>query len=155
MLRLVDRLLALAAARDPDVVIGGAARPYLLRWHVIPRNPIFNVYLHCFLRSDDDRAHHDHPWLFNISRILRNAYTQHTITAGGTLIRRIYVAGDWLFRWWAAPHRIELHRGPCWTLFITGPKVRSWGFYCPNRWVHWKEFTDADDHGAIGRGCGE
>lgn len=48
--------------RPPDVVIGGFQNPYLLRWYVIPRNPVFNVYVHLFLRSDDDRALHDHPW---------------------------------------------------------------------------------------------
>lgn len=149
----VDRFIARITRRPPDQVIGGHDDPYLLRWWVIPRNRLFNVYLHCFLRSDDDRAHHDHPWLFNISRILRNAYTQHTIAAGGTLTRRVHAAGAWLFRWWAAPHRIELHDGPCWTLFITGPRLRDWGFYCGERWVHWQEFTASDDPGAIGKGC--
>lgn len=47
--------------RAPDFYIGGNANPYLLRWWVIPRNRFFNVYLHKFLRDDDDRALHDHP----------------------------------------------------------------------------------------------
>lgn len=55
------RLLAIAKRRPPDVVIGGDASPYMRRWWVIPRNRRFNVYLHHFLRSDDDRALHDHP----------------------------------------------------------------------------------------------
>ena len=42
----------------PHMVIGGAEDPYLLRWYLIPRNPFVNVYLHKFLRSDDDRALH-------------------------------------------------------------------------------------------------
>lgn len=48
--------------RKPDFVIGDLSNPYLLRWWVIPRNRFFNVYLHKFLRDDDDRALHDHPW---------------------------------------------------------------------------------------------
>ena len=55
--------IARITRRPADFVIGGAERPYLRRWWVIPRNRLFNVYLHQFLRSDDDRALHDHPWL--------------------------------------------------------------------------------------------
>lgn len=43
-----------------DFTIGGHERPYLLRWFIIPRNRFFNIYLHKFLRSDDDRALLDH-----------------------------------------------------------------------------------------------
>jgi len=31
--------------------------------------------------------------------------------------------------------------------------VREWGFHCPRGWMHWKQYTDAQDSGAIGRGC--
>jgi hypothetical protein len=35
---------------------------------------------------------------------------------------------------WSA-HRIELPVGsPTWTLFLTGPVVRKWGFHCINGW---------------------
>jgi hypothetical protein len=156
---LVDRFIARFAQRPPDFVIGGTDNPYLRRWFVIPRNPVFNVYLHQFMRSDDDRAHHDHPWLFNASAILREGYIEHTIAAGGVLVTTPRFAGQWKLRWGRAPHRVELVRDdfgliPCWTLFITGPRVREWGFYCMERgWVHWKRFTADDDHGATGKGC--
>jgi hypothetical protein len=53
------------------------------RWWVIPRNKFFNIYLHHFLHSDDDRALHDHPW-WNVSILLRSgSYVEHTIAAGG------------------------------------------------------------------------
>jgi hypothetical protein len=140
--------------RAPDFVIGGAERPYLLRWWLIPRNRLFNVYLHCFMRSDDDRALHDHPWA-NCSIVLRGAYTEHTIDAGGIQRRRVINAGSVRLRLSGRfAHRIELHDGPCWTLFITGPRYREWGFHCPEQgWVHWKRFTAADDPGAVGPGC--
>jgi hypothetical protein len=156
---LRERIIARAEKRPPDFVIGGSDRPYLRRWWLIPRNKLFNVYLHQFLRSDDDRAHHDHPWLFNASAILREAYIEHTITAGGALVQTLREAGSWKFRWGKAPHRVELIADdfgliPCWTLFITGPRVREWGFYCMERgWIHWKRFTAADDPGSIGKGC--
>jgi hypothetical protein len=162
---LADCLLRRAQRRAPDFIIGGADDPYLLRWWLIPRNPVFNVYLHCFVRSDDDRALHTHPWLFNLSWLLRGQYREWSTET--RFDDRI--AGDVKFRWGAAAHRVELFRAglavgnapprpvgrpmPCWTLFVTGPRVRQWGFLCPQGFVHWKRFTATGDKGAIGQGC--
>lgn len=153
--RLSVRMMELALDREPDQVIGGLDDPYLHRWFVIPRNRFFNIYLHRFLRSDDDRALHDHPW-WNFSYLLDGSYTEHTIDAGGVHKRTCRFAGEFKFRRAGAAHRIELEDGPCWTLFVTGPRIRSWGFHCPKGWVHWRIFTDPEDGGnTIGRGCGE
>ena len=153
IVKLFDRLIERAMRRGPDVVIGGHERPYLLRWFVIPRNRFFNIYLHRFLRSDDDRALHDHPWC-NCSILLRGQYVEHTIAAGGIEHRRVLTAGAVRLRLTGRlAHRIELTDGECWTIFITGPRYRQWGFHCPKGWVHWKKFTDPDDAGAIGPGC--
>lgn len=122
----------------------------MLRWYVIPRNRWFNVYLHKICRDDDDRALHDHPWA-SLSFILRGRYRETTPFG-----KRDYQAGRIIFRGQEFPHRLELIDGsPCWTLFLTGPKVREWGFYCPKGWVPWQEFCEPLDHGKIGRGCGE
>lgn len=157
MLRtLAARLIARTASRPPDFIIGGALHPYLRRWWLIPRNRWFNIYLHHFCRSDDDRALHDHPWA-NCSVLLAGEYTEHTIDAGGIHRRQILRAGSVRLRLSGkVAHRVELHKGACWTLFITGPRYREWGFHCPERgWVHWQDFTAPGDAGAIGRGCGE
>ena len=145
--------LARATQRPPDVVIGGHEDPYLMRWWLIPRNRALNAYLHLFLRSDDDRALHDHPWI-NCSIILRGKYIEHTIAAGGIHHRREYRAGQIKLRGPRSAHRIELHAGAAWTLFLTGPNVRTWGFHCPNEgWIPWQRFTAAADADAIGKGC--
>lgn len=151
---VADKLVGYGQAHEPDFVIGGREDPYLCRWWLLPRNPAFNAYLHCFLRSDDDRALHDHPWP-NASVVLRGSYTEHTIAAGGVHRREILRAGDVRVRpSGRIAHRVELHDGPCWTLFFTGPRYRAWGFHCPDQgWVHWKQFTAPGDAGAIGRGC--
>jgi hypothetical protein len=151
---IAKRLIAWAKRRPPNVVIGGLERPYLLRWFFIPRNRFFNIYIHKFLRSDDDRALHDHPWA-NASFILANEYAEHRIEQGGVNTRTMHRAGDWNFRASGKiAHRVELTNGPCWTLFLTGPNYREWGFHCPEQgWIHWKRFTAEDDPGAIGKGC--
>lgn len=138
-------------SRPPDFVIGHAPLgDYLRRWYVVPRNAGLNLYLHEFVRSDDDRALHDHPW-DNASMILRGEYDEHM---PGEVIRRS--AGDVVSRSAADRHRVELvNEAPVVTLFATGPKIREWGFWCDggDRFVHWRDFTSEGDRGSIGRGC--
>lgn len=124
-----------------------------------------NAYLHLFLRDDDDRALHDHPWHW-CSILLFGGYIEHTIDAGGIHRRRRRAAPSIKFSGPKRAHRIELlHRSvihpdhdagrvPCWTLFITGPRLRTWGFHCPERgWVDFRDFTDPADTGRTGKGC--
>ncbi len=133
--------------REPDFIIGDN---YLRRWWVIPRNEQVNVYLHEILRSDDDRALHDHPWA-NSSWVLDGSYIEH-LPDGSAIERR---AGDFVSRDAEALHRLEIAEGGrALSLFITGPKVRQWGFACPNGWRHWRDFV-GEDTGQVGRGCGE
>jgi hypothetical protein len=146
------RMDRIAQSRAPDVLIGKPDDTYMQRWWVIPRNRFFNIYLHHFLRSDDDRALHDHPWL-NVSILLHGRYTEHTIAAGGVNQRAVYSAGAVKFRGARYAHRIELTDGPCWSLFITGRNVRTWGFHCPAGWRPWQQFVDGNNSGHIGRGC--
>ncbi len=163
-MKFADWLIQRVTRRKPDFLIGGADRPYMRRWYVIPRNRFFNVYLHQFLRSDDDRALHDHP-LANCSILLRGGYVEHTVDAYGNEHAEVLYAPDFRLRTSGKfAHRIELlranwngrHIGPelsCWTLFITGPRYREWGFHCPHGWVHQKQFVATDDIGAVGKGC--
>jgi hypothetical protein len=151
--------------REPDFIIGqeDPGGPYLKRWYLKAtpwrrwKNKLarrfFVAYLHQFLRSDDDRALHDHPsWA--ISLILVGEYTEHTIDYGGVHRRHVWKAGSIRFLRTTHAHRIELHDGPCWTLFIFGPQKRLWGFHCPQRgWVPWYDFTAEGKPGERGKGC--
>lgn len=154
------------ARRPPDLEIGGATNPYLRRWFVIPRNRLANIYLHQFLRDDDDRALHDHPWP-NLSIVLRGMYQEVAFARRPrqgeplppTVIRQRR-AGQWVGRHARTAHRVVLPRDaagrpqPCWSLFLTGPNWRSWGFWCPaGRWVHWRKFTAGPRGELVGRGC--
>jgi hypothetical protein len=142
-----------AISRRPDFIVGTEDGPYLHRWWILPRNRWLNVYLHRFLRSDDDRALHDHPWP-SLSVIMAGEYVEHTIAAGGVNVRRRYSAGDVIMRRAKSAHRIEIEdHYQAWTLFIAGPAIREWGFHCPNGWRHWREFVDGRDAGKVGSGC--
>jgi hypothetical protein len=157
-----------ARKRLPDFIIGGHADPYLLRYYLLGAKPraagdnypksrsllgLAYPYLHCFRRSDDDRALHDHP-APSLSLILCGSYVEHTIDAGGVHRRQRLRAGAIRLRSAAAAHRVEVDEGDCWTLFIFGPRIREWGFHCAERgWVQWKAFTKPGDGGQIGKGC--
>lgn len=161
-----------AMKRTPDFVVGLRTDPYLLRWWLIPRNPIFNVYLHCFMRSDDDRALHDHPW-YSLSLALDGRMIEHTDEPHRGRVLSVIEPGDWRWRAPEFAHRLELpaHQvmvprpgggtqlvnespRPAWTLFFTGPRLREWGFHCQRGWVHWEKFTETvPGHSITGRGC--
>lgn len=152
VVRWLRRAVVQRTRREPDYIIQPDGRTvYLRRWWIIPRNHLFNIYAHEILRSDDDRALHDHPWL-NCSLILSGGYVEHTIDAGGVHKRQCYSEGDVKFRRARAAHRLEIGAYPALTLFLTGPIIRKWGFHCPHGWRHWKQFVDQKGT-AIGRGC--
>jgi len=147
--------------RQPDFIIGGADNPYMLRWWILPRNMYFNIYLHKIIRDDTDLALHDHPW-WNISVLLRGAYREilpdfcdynadygvrslrspYTLLASLPTCAKIRRPGNVVFRRAACAHRLEVVRGPVWSLFITGRVRRRWGFHCPRGWKYWKDVLD-------------
>lgn len=101
--------------------LGLPSCPYLVRWRV--ETPWGSVRLHHWLAPDDDRAPHDHPWGFT-TFVLKGGYTDASPD------------GDEHLRAPAIRHRDAEHQhtvypdeGGAWTVIVTGPKVRSWGFW--------------------------
>lgn len=169
-LDLLKKKLMPLSADLPDEIIGPGYRwrknsgqppghlhkPFLRRWFVIPKNRWCNIYLHKFMRDDEDRALHDHPW-WNVSILLIGQYIEVTAGFLGE-DRKLYTAGDMKFRSPTYAHRIELVRTrltghkrtkaqrkrgqPSWSLFITGPVRRIWGFHCPGGWRDQREFHE-------------
>jgi hypothetical protein len=144
----------------PDEIIGEESDPYLLRWWIF-KCRWFNIYLHRFLRDDDDRALHDHPWN-SFSILLKGKYCEarhltdvSTIYADPAATVKCHLKSKFIYRKATYRHRVILLTKTAWTIFITGPKIRDWGFWCEgNRFVPWQEFCDERDHGKIGKGCG-
>lgn len=153
---LYRRAGKIMSKRPPDFIIrpgGPDSGDYLRRWFVIPRNPVFNIYLHDIVKSDDDRALHDHPWT-NCSIVLAGMYVEHTIAPGGVHHRTVRRAGDMVWRGAKAAHRLEIMPGSdALTLFITGPRLREWGFHCPQGWRPHHVFTAGPRGEFTGRGC--
>lgn len=140
---------------------------YMNRWYVIPRNRWFNIYLHNTLLDDFDESLHDHPW-WNISVVLWGGFWEVMpryrplypdlaldVMQGVEPFRRVWRRpGSIVFRRATDAHRLELDRivrpafreevKPSWSLFITGPRKRTWGFWKKDGWV---PYTDVVDHG--------
>lgn len=158
--RLARRAAQMIGTRSPDFVIGDRGDPYLERWWMIPRNRIFNVYLHVFRRSDDDRACHDHPFAsvsLALEGDMREVYLSRVRTPDGALTierERPVTRGDLIYRSARFAHRVIVPPDGAVTLFITGPRIREWGFVCPQGWVPWREFVADGEKGRIGKGCG-
>lgn len=143
-MKLADYIIA-RAMRTPYRHLPG----YMERFWLLPysRLPVA-VRVHHILRSDDDRAFHDHPWPY-LTVILRGGYTEvrpvfdrSGLYAGTTSAWR--AAGSVLFRGARSWHRLEVPAGvDTWTLFITGPKVQQWGFMVhPDRKMPWRKFLN-------------
>jgi len=127
---LVNRLIA-RAKRTPYVHLEG----YMERYWLIPYSRWFPaVRIHHILRSDDNRAFHDHPWAY-LSIILRGGYTEVTPyfeaadEPGKVRYLKYYPAGSILFRKAKSFHRLQVAEGQtAWTLFITFKWQQVWGF---------------------------
>jgi DNA-binding transcriptional LysR family regulator len=129
---------------DPDLIIAPDGRPYIYRWWVIPRNDRANVYFHIQVLDDPDRPMHDHPW-DNTSVVLSGGYYERYARIRGeehVYSERLVAPGQVVHRPASELHHLKL-RSFCdysMSLFTTGPKVREWGFFVPNRgWVSHKE----------------
>lgn len=132
----MDFLIGFYAGSEPDEIVHNKNGDYLHRWFIQKDRERGNVYLHRFLGDDDDRALHDHPW-DSVSYVLEGEYLEHL---PNEIIKRS--AGDVIFRDMTTPHRVELIGEEAWTLFITGPRKRDWGFDCPQGWKNYKDFQE-------------
>jgi len=149
--------------RKPDLVIGPPSNPQTLRWHLI-RWRGWQLCLHKWCRSDEDRALHDHTG-DNVSILLTGRYrelVQHNFIGiyGPSYFTQWHTRLPFVpyFRCAETPHRIALPAGPVWSLWLRWPPRREWGFHCPKGWRHWRDFCAERDYNTtgtstVGRGC--
>lgn len=95
------------------------------RWVVLVFD--YAIRLHHWVNSDDQRHFHDHPWWMLII-VLKGGYTD--ISRDGEDHLR---AGSIRLRKAEHQHTVKIDEGGSWSLLITGPKVRNWGFWVPDR----------------------
>jgi hypothetical protein len=113
---------------------------YLKRWVI--ETPLFSIRLHHWLHSDDTRSFHDHPWNF-YSFIFRGAYTD--VSPDPVLNLSNHLEGKLVFDRLSAPaftyrranhkHYVRVDEGGCWSILVTSPKIRRWGFWLRDKFV--------------------
>ena len=101
-------------------LIGPKHCPYIKRW-VIDLG-LFSIRLHHWIKSDDLRFPHDHAW--NFYSIVLSGYITDRADGVDTKRRRgsiVYFPAD-------HRHSVVVDK-PCWTLLLTGPTIRQWGYW--------------------------
>jgi hypothetical protein len=103
--------------------LGKNDKPYLHRW--VADVGLFSIRLHHWICGDDPRHFHDHPWNF-IVFVLKGSYVDVSETARQDMKR-------WSVTYRKALHAHTVETKGCWTLVLTGPEIRRWGFYTLNK----------------------
>jgi hypothetical protein len=117
---------------------------YMDRWWYMPELLGERARVHRIRRSDHDRHLHDHPWHF-ASIILDGGYTEVLQSGDETPVPRRIRPGDIAFRHAEHRHRLELEPGAdCWTLVLTSPNNREWGFWMAEGFVPWRDYENAE-----------
>ena len=98
---------------------------YNKRWYI--KTPWFSIRLHHWFHSDDARNFHDHPWSF-VTIVLKGGYTD--ISPQGEQEMKV---GSVAFRPALHRHTVKVNPGGCWSLVLTGPEFRKWGFWVKNK----------------------
>lgn len=130
------------------IVYNDNGAPSMQRWHII-RTPWLRLYLHKHV-GDDRTVLHDHSW-HSLSLCLKGSYWE--VFRRGLMQKR--KRWSLVYRRPETPHRIVLTIGadglpkPAWTLFLTGPKVREWGFHFRSGWLPWHQAVEPDNPGKM------
>lgn len=144
---LADKLIE-RAKQNPYFHLDG----YMERYWLTPFDPdaSSNIRIHRILRSDDDRAMHDHPWP-STSVILKGGYwevmplrqDQDPKLDMILFTREWRQAGDVVQRNAYTRHRIVMPENQeCWSMFIMGRYEQKWGFYTPEGKVYWRDYLN-------------
>jgi hypothetical protein len=96
--------------------------PYVIRW--IAEAPWASVRVHHWIGPDDDRAFHDHPWGF-LTFVVRGGYIDYHPGGFDMLWAPAVRFRPALHRHTVIPHPVT----GAWTILLTGPIVRPWGFW--------------------------
>lgn len=155
---LLDKIL------KKRVIINCEHDPYLHRWFLW-KGERLGIYIHKFVRSDEDRCLHCHPWSFIVIPIWRG-YIEHSesLRQSGEIyegFHRVYPIIGTRFRKGTFRHRVELFNDlisqiteyldgsikgtfksplPAWSIFIRFKRFREWGFWPEGKFISWHKW---------------
>lgn len=100
--------------------LGIEGSPYLIRW--VLNLGFCSIRLHNWLDSDDLRHKHDHAWWF-ITYVIKGHYVNIDCIDNEDMKK-----GSWALRGAEHRHCVKVLE-PTWTIMLTGPATRKWGFW--------------------------
>lgn len=130
--------------------LGEPECPYARRW-VANFGPFGSVRVHHWLASDDQRYPHDHAWWF-LTFVVRGGYTDIANVVPDRLSTRSVTISDHVraptvrFRPSAHRHKVKVDPGGAWTVLVTGPPVRDWGFYVDGQFKRMRRYFREHGH---------
>lgn len=122
--------------------------PYLVRYYIFftDRNKFpFNIFIHKFMKGDDDEDPHDHPWgFFHI--ILSGGYWEEVPIDKESDFKKGFHKvwrnpGYWNIVDSSYTHRIDIdiNKPKPWTIFIPFKHNNKWGFWVKNKTNEWQK----------------
>lgn len=132
-------------------------REFLKRWRLV-QTPWFSIFLHRMQVPDPGIDLHDHPWAFK-SLVLVGGYVERWADTRRPWSQSKRHRGRWSLGGIRLDqsHSIDtLDRDPTWTLVITGPTRRRWGFLAGDAgWQDWEREYDYARRYPVVSGRGE
>ncbi len=105
--------------REP---LGPKECPYAYRWVIIFFD--YSIRIHKWVRSDDKRYCHDHPWWF-FTFILKGYYIDVDDKGNKDLVKRFTCR----YRPANHKHYVQIPKTGCISILVTGKPFRKWGFW--------------------------
>lgn len=141
---MINKLLKWLESKGRMLVINRNDDEIYLVRYIILRTKWLSIYFHRFMASDSDIPH-DHPWV-SFSLMIQGIMKETILNVERNTITTKYVrAGDMNIRQAAHTHKLEVSKPRTFeereqaplTLFIAGPRVKSWGFVKDGVWTLW------------------
>lgn len=111
--------------------LGRKECPYAYRWVFIFFG--YSIRVHRWLRSDDKRYKHNHPWWF-ITFVIKGEYTD--VARLSETIDLYDQVKTFQFRYRKSNHTHYVVPIPnTWTILLTGKPLNKWGFWIRGRYL--------------------
>jgi hypothetical protein len=133
--------------------LGEPECPYARRW-VLNLGRFGSLRVHHWVASDDQRFPHDHAWWF-LTVVLRGGYTDISdmtsdwVPPSTTSTFRIHDhvrAPAVRFRSAQHRHKVKVDHDGAWTVLLTGPPVRDWGFWVDGQFKRMRQYFREHGH---------
>lgn len=130
----INRVLYKASGELPIRFITSGNRAYMERYYIGKALGV-TAFLHRYIAGDGERPEvHDHPWDWSSGIVLTGGYQEERMTQidfvrGPTTKLRSVKPFRPNIIWGDSFHRIAAVKPNTWTLFLHGPKTKTWGFW--------------------------